>query len=274
MARIFAWIALLALSFGIEITTATAENVRAVAGPDLARPPAESVDLAMRYEHGEGIAQSYERALILYCDAARHGETRAYLNLGWMFLNGRGVAHDEAIAVVWFRKAAASGAVQAANLLRLMPSQAPSATSGCPAAFDGAARPIAAPPRIRELVARTGGELGVDPQLIMAVIAVESAFNPRAVSRKNAQGLMQLMPETAARFGVRDPFDERENVRGGTTYLRELLQRFNGDLVLALAAYNAGEAAIDNYGGVPPYRETQDYIERVTRVCACGSPEF
>jgi|SRR5579864_1514502 len=273
MARIIAWIALLAVSLGFGITAATAGNTRIVAN-ELARQPSESFDLALRYEHGDGIAQSYERALILYCDAARHGETRAYFNLGWMFLNGRGVPHDDAIAVVWFRKAAASGAVQAANLLRLMPSQAPSAASGCPAAFDAEARPIAAPPRIRELVARTARDLGVDPQLIMAVIAVESAFNPHAVSPKHAQGLMQLMPETAARFGVRDPFDESENVRGGATYLRELLQRFNGDLVLTLAAYNAGEAAIDNYGGVPPYRETQDYIERVTRVCACGSPEF
>jgi len=82
------------------------------------------------------------------------------------------------------------------------------------------------------------------------------------------------MPETALRFGVRDPFDEKENVRGGTTYLRELLTRFDGDLVLALAAYNAGEGAILSSGGVPPYRETQDYVARVTQLCACNGPEF
>ncbi len=276
MARIFAWIAALATSLAFVFPAFAAEASRGpakAATAAMARPTAE-FDQATRYEHGEGVAQDYERALILYCEAARHGETRAYLNLGWMFLNGRGVPKDGAIAVTWLRKAADRGTEQAANLLRLMPNQTASAETGCSADFDEPARPIAAPSRIRDLVTTTARALDINPQLVMAVIAVESAFNPRAVSPKNAQGLMQLMPETAARFGVRDPFDERENVRGGTTYLRELLKRFDGDLVLALAAYNAGEGAIATNGGVPPYRETKDYIERVTRLCACNAPAF
>jgi soluble lytic murein transglycosylase-like protein len=282
MARIFAWIAALVTSFALCSPGFAAEKDHNAANAGLGRsvpaammrPAAEVFDLAARYEHGEGVTQSYEHALALYCEAARRGESRAFFNLGWMFLYGRGVPQDGAIAVAWLRKAADRGTQQAANLLRLMPSQSPSTASGCPATFGGPATPIAAPAKIRDLVARTAHELGIDPQLVMAVIAVESAFNPRAVSPKNAQGLMQLMPETAARFGVSDPFDEKENVRGGTTYLRDLLKRFDGDLVLALAAYNAGEGAIVSSGGVPPYRETRDYVERVTRLCACNGPEF
>jgi soluble lytic murein transglycosylase-like protein len=104
----------------------------------------------------------------------------------------------------------------------------------------------------------------------MSVISVESGFNPRAVSPKSAAGLMQLMPETATRFGVRDRFDPRENVRGGATYLRWLLDTFRGNLTFALAAYNAGEKTVLSRGGVPPYRETVDYVAAVKGLCACG----
>ena len=100
-------------------------------------------------------------------------------------------------------------------------------------------------------------------KLVLAVIAVESAFDAHAVSQKNAMGLMQLTADTAARFGVRDPFDPEQNIRGGTTYLRWLIQRFAGDLTLALAAYNAGENNVDYYGGVPPFAETIEYIKRI-----------
>ncbi len=104
----------------------------------------------------------------------------------------------------------------------------------------------------------------IDPAFIAAVIKVESNGHPHAVSRKGARGLMQLMPATARRLGVKSPFDPRENIRGGAAYLAELAERFgerNADLILA--AYNAGEQAVDEYGGVPPYRETRDYVRRV-----------
>ncbi|WP_210756865.1 lytic transglycosylase domain-containing protein [Caldichromatium japonicum] len=105
---------------------------------------------------------------------------------------------------------------------------------------------------------------GLSPSLIHAIIRAESSYNPQAVSPKGAQGLMQLMPATAARYGVRDPFDPAENIRGGAAYLRDLLDLFGQDVKLALAGYNAGEGAVLKYGRqIPPYDETQEYVRRV-----------
>jgi soluble lytic murein transglycosylase-like protein len=112
---------------------------------------------------------------------------------------------------------------------------------------------------IREVAMRHG----VAADLVEAVIRVESAFNPRAVSNKGAQGLMQLMPRTASALGVRNAFDPRENIDGGVRHLRYLLDRYPGNTSLALAAYNAGEKAVDHYGGIPPYLETQQYVRKI-----------
>lgn len=112
-------------------------------------------------------------------------------------------------------------------------------------------------------IAAAARELGVEEAVVRAIIHAESAFNPNAISRVGAQGLMQLMPATARRFGVLDAFDAGQNIRGGVQYLAWLLKRFNGNLALAAAGYNAGEGAVDKYGGVPPYSETQRYVQRV-----------
>ncbi|MCC4633371.1 lytic transglycosylase domain-containing protein [Xanthomonas dyei] len=112
-------------------------------------------------------------------------------------------------------------------------------------------------------IASAAREFGVEEAIVRAIIHAESAYNPLALSRAGAQGLMQLMPGTARRFGVNDAYDASQNIRGGVQYLSWLLKRFNGDLTLAAAGYNAGEGAVDRYGGVPPYSETQRYVQRV-----------
>ncbi|MFZ5648269.1 MAG: lytic transglycosylase domain-containing protein [Bacillota bacterium] len=118
---------------------------------------------------------------------------------------------------------------------------------------------------IESLAERTAAKHGLDPALLMAVIKVESDFNPLAVSSAGATGLMQLMPETAASLGVKNPYDPLENLEGGARYLKSLMDRF-GDVNLALAAYNAGPGAVEEYGGVPPYSETIYYLEKINRI--------
>ena len=115
----------------------------------------------------------------------------------------------------------------------------------------------------RREIEAASGDYGVDKALVRAVIHAESAFRPNAISEAGAQGLMQLMPATAERFAVDDPFDARQNIRGGVRYLAWLLKRFNGNQKLALAGYNAGEASVVEYNGVPPYAETQSYVTLV-----------
>jgi hypothetical protein len=120
-------------------------------------------------------------------------------------------------------------------------------------------------PQYEPLIRQHASEHRIRPELVRAVIQVESAFNPRAVSPKGAMGLMQLMPATAKRFGVIDPFNPAENIRAGVSYLRQLLDRYDHDEQLALAAYNAGPGAVDKYGAqVPPYKETQNYVQKIT----------
>lgn len=134
------------------------------------------------------------------------------------------------------------------------------------------AKPAAAEPRetvgrgwraFAHVIRAAARRYGVDTRLVEAIVQTESAGNPTAVSPKGARGLMQLMPERAAELGVRDSFDPVQNVDGGVRHMRDLLQRFRGDVTLALAAYNAGEAAVRAYGGIPPYAETREYVRRV-----------
>jgi soluble lytic murein transglycosylase-like protein len=120
-----------------------------------------------------------------------------------------------------------------------------------------------ADPTFREMIEAAAKRHSVDADLIASVIAVESNFDPKAVSPKNARGLMQLLPDTAQRFGVKDIFDPQENIDAGTRYLKELLQKYNNDLALTLAAYNAGPDRVQHYGRVPPYAETITYVRRV-----------
>jgi soluble lytic murein transglycosylase-like protein len=132
--------------------------------------------------------------------------------------------------------------------------------------FDPLPEPLTANAPFSEIIRQAASHYGVDADLIHCLIAVESNFNPKAVSRKNARGLMQIMPQTAAHLGVKNIFDPRENVDAGTRYLRDMLAKYNNDLTLALAAYNAGPDTVDRYGRhVPPYAETRLYVQKISR---------
>lgn len=152
--------------------------------------------------------------------------------------------------------------VQAADVLKIEPEEV-----FAPLVPDPPVAPPTAPsgPPYRELVSAAAARYGVDAELISSVMEVESHFDAKAISPKNARGLMQLLPQTAARLGVKDIFDPQENIDAGTRYLKELLQLYNNNLTLALAAYNAGPDKVQKYGNVPPYRETVSYVNQVTR---------
>ncbi|MCW5936221.1 MAG: lytic transglycosylase domain-containing protein [Fimbriimonadaceae bacterium] len=124
-------------------------------------------------------------------------------------------------------------------------------------------RGIGAPPHLAELIQRAAGEAGVDPMLFDSLVAMESAYDPKSVSHTGASGLAQLMPGTARLMGVKDVFDPWQNLKGGASYLAQMLRQFGGDEELALAAYNAGPGNVKRHNGVPPFGETQAYVKRV-----------
>lgn len=119
-----------------------------------------------------------------------------------------------------------------------------------------------------ELIRKVAAKYAVDADLVFSVVAAESNFNPKAISRRNARGLMQLLPETARRLGVKDIYDPAQNIDGGTRYLRDLLKLYDGDLALTLAAYNAGPGAVQRYGRIPPYNETIAYVRAIRKTYA------
>ncbi|MCL4798030.1 MAG: transglycosylase SLT domain-containing protein [Burkholderiales bacterium] len=230
----------------------------------------ELVALAVAHEHGEGVAKNQAKAAALYCEAARAGDAEAQYGLGWMYANGRGLARDDAAAAALFALAAAQGHAHAERMLaRVGPPAAtlPECMRPEPAALSpGFEIPADWPPhkrRVAALVQELAPQYAVRPELALAVIREESNFDARARSHRNAQGLMQLIPETARRFGVRNAFDPKDNVRGGLAYLRWLLSYYRGRVSYALAAYNAGERVVDRFHGVPPYPETQGYVRRI-----------
>ena len=280
----------------------TLDGLPRPSGPPLERGPVVPAQVerwrqeAKALEYGDnGSPRDPVRAAELYCRAARHGDAESQYSLAWMLTNSRGIERDEAQAAHLFAAAAEQGMAQARNILARMgaPRGAPPACLRPPdedraliAAADAAAgvpppnmtmrpgagagmtRPPPPPPRnapdaLVRFVNLVAPEYQLEPHLVLAFIATESNFDASAVSPKNAQGLMQLIPETGARFGVRNLLDPTQNVRGGMSYLRWLMARFQGDVVLVAAAYNAGEGAVERYLGVPPYAETRQYVWKI-----------
>lgn len=248
-------------------------------------------------EYGEGVERDAVKAAQFYCRAARYGDAEAQYSLAWMLTNSRGIERDEAQAAHLFAAAAEQGHAQAMAMARRLgtprgdpppclrapdedpPLLAQSAAApprvllpaggGRPAPFPNPTLlpppppPAGAPPQIVRFVELVAPQYQLQPHVVLALIKQESNFDPLAVSPKNAQGLMQLIPDTARRFNVRNILDPAQNLRGGMAYLRWLLATFEGDLTLALAAYNAGEGAVERYRGVPPYAETRLYVRRI-----------
>ncbi len=215
---------------------------------------------AIRYEQARGVKQDYDEAYRLYCDAALLGDSEANYNLGWMYFNGRGLPVDTGFAKGWFQRAAKLGDRYAKNMMARFPNVVAKQDENCTLPEPGM---ITSRAKVEAWVRVIAPKFEIDPVLVMAVISTESAFNPKALSPKNAQGLMQLIPATARRFGVADPWNPLENIIGGVAYLHWLTRHFSGDVKLVLAGYNAGEGAVEKYKGVPPYRETRHYVKRI-----------
>jgi hypothetical protein len=262
-------IAILALLWVRAPAAAEMSFDRIIAGDDAA----ELAQWGRRYEHGEGVPKDVDLAIQLYCKAARNGDAAAHYHLGWIYAIGRAGARDDDLAAAWFYKAAQRKDPHARRMLARLGYQGkPKREAACllsdgsradgPAGFVITRQHPARGP-IATLVRELAPEYKLNPNLVLAVIEVESNFDPRALSPKNAQGLMQLIPATAERFGVADVWDPEQNVRGGMAYLRWLMAHFDGDVELVLAAYNAGEGAVLRHGGIPPYSETRDYVKRV-----------
>ncbi len=225
------------------------------------------------------------QAANLYCQGARNGSIEAQYRLAMLFAFGQGVPEDREVAASLLAIAAQQGHQQAANMLETihysadkMPEcvltnvKAPRGHHiNASAIQDLRGKSLqdilfALPKNQRwliDMVKKIASWHHVDPQLALSIVSVESAFQSTARSSANAMGLMQLIPATAERFNVKDAFDASQNVKGGVRYLRWLLDRYDGEIELVAAAYNAGEGAVDKYKGVPPYKETQNYVAKV-----------
>lgn len=228
------------------------------------------------------------QAAKLYCEAAAMGSAEGMYRLGMLYAFGQGVDESLSYASSLFKSAAMSGHLESQKMLETIPLRS-LASPPCLAAGvapDKSQKLVQAelakaerekrvgidnlldrlPQNKRWLISmveKVAEKYDIDPKLVLTIISVESNFKIKARSNKAAQGLMQLIPATAARFNVRNAYDASQNIKGGVAYLRWLLSYFQGDVVLAVAAYNAGEGAVDRYKGVPPYRETRNYVKKV-----------
>ncbi len=217
----------------------------------------------------------------LYCEAARYGSAEGAYRLGMLYAFGRGVPANRDYAANLFGIAAMHGHFEAQKMLETIELRTqntpacvldavapekpvPDAASEGSAAIDAYIANLPKDKRwVVSLVHNIAEWYKVDPKLVLSIITAESNFKVKTKSNVDAQGLMQLIPATAERFNVKNAYNASQNIRGGVKYLRWLLSYFRGDVALTVAAYNAGEGAVDKYRGVPPYRETKAYVKKV-----------
>lgn len=228
------------------------------------------VMLATRYERGESVARDFNKSNELYCKAAALGDSEALLKLGIIYSIGRGVLSDEGVAALLIGKSAEMGNERARELIEHVSGRIGSVMPACLSESGAAPQESPSAPLVRReielLVQQWAPQYSVDPALVLALISAESGFNTNAVSPKNAQGLMQLIPATAVRFGVKNAYNPVDNLKGGLAYLRWLMAYFKGEVALVLGAYNAGEEAVERHRGIPPYRETINYVRQITSI--------
>ena len=231
-------------------------------------------------EEGKGFGRNLAQAIALYCDAAMMGSPEGFFRLGRLLATAPVRQRNQSLANAYLALAASLGSQDA--LKYYDPAQgnaelgnecSPAAEAGPAQAFNVdayLARQSPSKQEIARLIRQVAPRYNVDPRLALAIAMTESNLNANAVSPKNAQGVMQLIPATQERFGVTRPFDAEQNIKGAMAYLRWLEKRFAGDWRLVAAAYNAGEGSVERYGGIPPYAETQQYVRRVMGFA--GSP--
>jgi soluble lytic murein transglycosylase-like protein len=224
---------------------------------------------AAHAQPGDGAAVAAEAdpsTIAALCRRARLGDADSQYELAWLFTHARAEERRDDWAHYLFFAAAGKGHEDARKVLLSVTwpqAEVPDCIRRPSVISAGPSVALRAPPHIERLVQELAPQFNVSPKLALAIIAVESNYNTAALSNKNAMGLMQLIPDTARRFGVRNAFDPQQNIRGGMAYLRWLLAYYRGDVRLVAAAYNAGEGAVDRHKGVPPFAETQDYVRRV-----------
>jgi soluble lytic murein transglycosylase-like protein len=238
---------------------------------------------AKNYEKTLNSPESAWQAAVNYCEASRLGSIEAQYRLGMLYRFGKGVTTNQTFAAALFSLASSQGHAEALNMLdttSLTSSELPPCVTGevlpdraaitNPTTLSDAndiERQLRGLPSAKrwiiDLVDTIAARHNIDPKLVLAIIAVESNFDVSARSPKNAMGLMQLIPDTADRFNIKNAFDAAQNIKGGIKYLRWLLSYYQGNVALAAAAYNSGEKTVDRYRGVPPYPETKNYVKRV-----------
>lgn len=242
--------------------------------PELEAPRAlAALEQGLAAEMGVGLRRNARLAISLYCDAAITGSAEGFFRIGRILASGPVHLRNQALANAYLAQAVQMGhhvaiayfdeSVPFAPLEEDCSKLEPVAVTG-PFDLDGYLSALSpAKRRIAELIRRHAASYGIEVRIALAIALAESNLNAEAVSPKNAQGVMQLIPDTQARFGVTRPFDPEANIKGGLAYLKWLKARFDGDWSLIAAAYNAGEGAVEKHGGIPPYRETESYVKRV-----------
>ena len=228
-------------------------------------------------ETGKGVGKNLQLAIRLYCDAAAMGSPEGFSRIGRVLATAPGNMRNPGMANAYLAMAASLGNDEA--LQYYDPRHGNAEIEGdCPASVGMGPTDVAelgfdvdaylskqplAKQQIASLIRKVAAKNNMDPRFALAIAMAESNLDPTAVSPKNAQGLMQLIPATQERFGVTRPFDPEQNIKGALAYIRWLDKRFAGDWRLVADAYNAGEGAVDRHNGIPPYAETQQYVRRV-----------